>query len=140
MPYKRVCFQSTSGGYLKGVEEVEEEQETLPLWILADSGGDAAGFELDCSDPKLDRGEHTHFYILAQSFDKGSSFMLVPEEVLTTYSTIYPRKNKCDSDEKQDELIWYTFVLSQVKYSQLGALLFVVHCLGISMRTIHLLY
>jgi len=114
MPYKRVCFQLDVEWVFKGVEEEET------LGDFGYSGGGAAGFELDCSDPKLDRGEHTHFYILAQSFDKGSSFMLVPEEVLTTYSNLSGRT----SDEARRADMLYFRVKSGAQVFSVGSITF----------------
>mmetsp|Transcript_9296 Transcript_9296/g.16468 ORF Transcript_9296/g.16468 Transcript_9296/m.16468 type:complete len:363 (-) Transcript_9296:58-1146(-) len=81
MPYKRVCFSPEMEWLFVGVQS-----ETL-LGDFGFSGNGAAGFELDCVDRLLDGGEHVIF-ILAQSFDKDNNFMLVPEEVLTTYSNL----------------------------------------------------
>ena len=81
MPYKRVCFDSKYDWIFEGIEGN----------ILGDfgfSGGGAAGFELDRVDRQLDGGDHD-IIILAQSFgDDKKGFMLVTEEVLTTYSNL----------------------------------------------------
>ena len=56
--------------------------------ILGDfglSGGGAAGFELDRADSRL--GTPANTKILASSFDRGETFVLVPEEQLTHITT-----------------------------------------------------
>jgi len=56
--------------------------------ILGDfglSGGGAAGFELDRADTRLGTPPNTS--ILASSFDRGETFVLVPEEQLTHITT-----------------------------------------------------
>ncbi len=56
--------------------------------ILGDfglSGGGAAGFELDRADLRL--GTPANTKILASSFDRGETFVLVPEEQLTHITT-----------------------------------------------------
>lgn len=50
------------------------------------SGGGAAGFELDCSDPALGTPENA--VILAQSEDLPASFGIVPEELLSHRRTL----------------------------------------------------
>ncbi|PZW50849.1 N,N-dimethylformamidase [Humitalea rosea] len=65
--------------------------------ILGDyglSGGGAAGFELDRADPALGTPDQT--VILACSEDPPSSFVTVPEEILSRFTTI--------SGEEQDAL------------------------------------
>jgi len=57
--------------------------------ILGDyglSGGGAAGFELDRADPGLGTPEQT--VILARSEDPPASFVTVPEEILSRFTTI----------------------------------------------------
>ena len=74
MPYKRSSDKSEMSWIFDGIEET----------IIGDfgfSGNGAAGFELDRVDPKLDEGHDIQ--IIAQSYDTGKDFMLVPEEQLT---------------------------------------------------------
>ena len=74
MPYKRSSDKSEMSWIFDGIEES----------IIGDfgfSGNGAAGFELDRVDPKLDEGHDIQ--IIAQSYDTGKDFMLVPEEQLT---------------------------------------------------------
>lgn len=80
MPYKRVCFRPELEWLFEGIHSDE-------LGGFGYSGNGAAGFELDRTDQRLDGCEH-EIIILAQSFDKYNEFMLVPEEVLTTYSNL----------------------------------------------------
>lgn len=82
MPYRRVCFDKKVEWLFTGLSPGEN--------LLGDfgySGNGAAGFELDRADRRLDGSEH-EIIIVAQSFDKENEFMLVPEEVLTTYSNL----------------------------------------------------
>lgn len=79
-PYQRVCYDKKMDWLFDGVRGD----------VLGDfgfSGNGAAGFELDCTDSRLD-GCDNEIIILAQSFDEGNEFMLVPEEILTTYSNL----------------------------------------------------
>jgi len=82
MPYRRICFSPDMEWLFKGVEKND-----VLLGDFGFSGNGAAGFELDCVDRQLDGGEHV-IVMLAQSFDEDNRFMLVPEEVLTTYSNL----------------------------------------------------
>lgn len=79
MPYRRVCYDKNIEWLFEGVQG-----EAL-FGDFGFSGNGAAGFELDRVDQGLDKGEY-EVIIVAQSFDEGNMFMLVPEEVLTTYS------------------------------------------------------
>lgn len=81
MPYQRVCFDPRMDWVFEGIENEEV------LGNFGFSGHGAAGFELDRVDRRLD-GEEYDIVILAQSFDENKQYMLVPEEVLTTYSNL----------------------------------------------------
>jgi N,N-dimethylformamidase len=81
MPYQRVCFDAAMDWVFQGI------QDSNLLGDFGLSGHGAAGFELDRVDRRLDGEEH-NVVILAQSHDKEKKFMLVPEEVLTTYSSL----------------------------------------------------
>mmetsp|Transcript_27215 Transcript_27215/g.58472 ORF Transcript_27215/g.58472 Transcript_27215/m.58472 type:complete len:198 (+) Transcript_27215:120-713(+) len=97
MPYKRVCFSPEMEWVFKGI------QNEAFLGDFGFSGNGAAGFELDRTDRRLDGGEHVVF-ILAQSFDEGNKFMLVPEEVLTTYSNV----SGCSSDQaRRSDMVYF---------------------------------
>lgn len=81
MPYTRVCHNSKYDWVFEGIHDN----------VIGDfgfSGGGAAGFELDRVDRQLDGGDHD-IIILAQSLGDGKKgFILVTEEVLTTYSNL----------------------------------------------------
>ena len=97
MPYERVCFEPEMDWMFEGIE-----RDAL-LGNYGFSGGGAAGFELDRTDRNLDGGNYK-LVIVAQSYDKGKNFMLVPEEVLTTYSNLAG----CTSDEaRRSDMVFY---------------------------------
>jgi len=107
MPYKRVCFSPEMEWIFKGIQS-----ETF-LGDFGFSGNGAAGFELDRTDRRLDGGEHVVF-ILAQSFDEGNKFMLVPEEVLTTYSNL----SGCSSDQaRRSDMVYFRTELGAQVFS-----------------------
>ena len=83
-------------------EGIEDEE------ILGDfgfSGGGAAGFELDRADTRLGTPEQVH--VVARSENHTSSFVLVPEEVLT-HLTNWPGESKPQNLIRADMVYYET--------------------------------
>ena len=113
MPYRRVSSSPELNWIFRGIEREP---------VLGDfglSGGGAAGFELDCSDRHLDGNEY-EIYIVAQSFDRGKDFMLVPEDVLTHYSTL----SGCSGDVARRADMIYFRTLSGAQVFSAGSICF----------------
>jgi len=66
------------------------------------SGHGAAGFELDRRDEKLDEGED--IITLAQSYDEGNRFILVPEEMLTHLTNL---SGSPEADAKRADMVYF---------------------------------
>jgi N,N-dimethylformamidase len=82
MPYRRAYFDSKLSWIFKGVDDSK-----FTLGDFGYSGNGAAGFELDRVDQRLEGGDND-IVILAQAVDSEKTFMLVPEDVLTTYANL----------------------------------------------------
>ena len=95
MPYKRVCYDKNMDWVFDGINDD----------LLGDfgfSGHGAAGFELDRRDEKLDDGED--ITILAQSYDEGNRFILVPEEMLTHLTNL---SGGPEADVKRADMVYF---------------------------------
>ena len=113
MPYERVCFEPKMDWLFRGIE-----RDAL-LGDFGFSGGGAAGFELDRADRNLD-GDNHELLIVAHSYDKHNKFMLVPEEVLTTYSNLAG----CSSDEARRSDMVYFRTTSGAEVFSVGSITF----------------
>lgn len=104
MPYHRNLSLPT---YLFWIMEgIPTDQRLLGNFGL--SGNGAAGFELDRVDRLLDNLEDSEFIvpltIVAQARGKDPGFIMVPEEVLTTYSNT---SGLSDDDAKRADMIYF---------------------------------
>ena len=95
MPYKRV-------NYDKNMEWVFDGINGELLGDFGFSGHGAAGFELDRRDEKLDEGED--IITLAQSYDEGNRFILVPEEMLTHLTNL---SGSPEADAKRADMVYF---------------------------------
>ncbi|MDC0444060.1 N,N-dimethylformamidase large subunit [Alphaproteobacteria bacterium] len=95
MPYKRVNYDKSMDWVFDGINGE----------LLGDfgfSGHGAAGFELDRRDEKLDEGED--IITLAQSYDEGNRFILVPEEMLTHLTNL---SGSPEADAKRADMVYF---------------------------------
>jgi len=95
MPYKRVNYDKNMDWVFDGINGD----------LLGDfgfSGHGAAGFELDRRDEKLDEGED--IITLAQSYDEGNRFILVPEEMLTHLTNL---SGSPEADAKRADMVYF---------------------------------
>ena len=95
MPYKRVNYDKNMDWVFDGINGE----------LLGDfgfSGHGAAGFELDRRDEKLDEGED--IITLAQSYDEGNRFILVPEEMLTHLTNL---SGSPEADAKRADMVYF---------------------------------
>ena len=95
MPYKRVNYDKNMDWVFDGING----------GLLGDfgfSGHGAAGFELDRRDEKLDEGED--IITLAQSYDEGNRFILVPEEMLTHLTNL---SGSPEADAKRADMVYF---------------------------------
>ena len=95
MPYKRVNYDKNMDWVFDGINGD----------LLGDfgfSGHGAAGFELDRRDEKLDEGED--IITLAQSYDEGNRFILVPEEMLTHLTNL---SGGPEADAKRADMVYF---------------------------------
>nr|WP_208647110.1 N,N-dimethylformamidase beta subunit family domain-containing protein [Mesorhizobium kowhaii] len=72
------------------------------------SGGGAAGYELDCTDPALGTPENA--IVLARSEDEPASFLLVPEEYIARRGTIEgdpPKKVRPNEPQLRAEIVYF---------------------------------
>jgi N,N-dimethylformamidase len=118
MPYKRVNYDKNMDWVFDGINGE----------LLGDfgfSGHGAAGFELDRRDEKLDEGED--IITLAQSYDEGNRFILVPEEMLTHLTNL---SGSPEADAKRADMVYFKDSLTADKYLQLVQSPFAGHCLG----------
>jgi N,N-dimethylformamidase len=95
MPYKRVNYDKNMDWVFDGINGE----------LLGDfgfSGHGAAGFELDRRDKKLDEGED--IITLAQSYDEGNRFILVPEEMLTHLTNL---SGGPEADVKRADMVYF---------------------------------
>src|SRR6056300_241948 len=95
MPYKRVCYDKNMDWVFEGIKDD----------LLGDfgfSGHGAAGFELDRRDEKLDEGQD--IITLAQSYDEGNRFILVPEEMLTHLTNL---SGSPEADAKRADMVYF---------------------------------
>ncbi|MDA8614761.1 N,N-dimethylformamidase large subunit [Alphaproteobacteria bacterium] len=95
MPYKRVNYDKNMDWVFDGINGD----------LLGDfgfSGHGAAGFELDRRDEKLDEGED--IITLAQSYDDGNRFILVPEEMLTHLTNL---SGSPEADAKRADMVYF---------------------------------
>ena len=95
MPYKRSSNKNEMNWIFDGIEEN----------IIGDfgfSGNGAAGFELDRVDTMLDEGHDIQ--IIAQSYDTGKEFMLVPEEQLTHLTNM---SGDLEDDVRRADMIYF---------------------------------
>jgi len=74
-------YQRTEASYQPEVSWLFKGVESEAFGDFGLSGGGAAGFELDQSDPLLGTPEHTH--VIAVSEGHGASFKASPEEIMT---------------------------------------------------------
>ena len=83
IPYERVCYDRKFDWIFAGLNLIDGK-----LGDFGFSGNGAAGFELDGVDRSLDTDDHdVHILASANPRLDDDRYMLVPEEVLTTYST-----------------------------------------------------
>lgn len=115
MPYRRVCFDKEMDWLFEGIQK----GETL-LGNFGFSGNGAAGFELDRVDRRLDGGEH-EITILAQAFAEENEFMLVPEEILTTYSNLSGLATK---EARRSDMIYFHVRASGAQVFSVGSITF----------------
>ena len=95
MPYKRVNYDKNMDWVFDGINGE----------LLGDfgfSGHGAAGFELDRRDEKLDEGQD--IITLAQSYDEGNRFILVPEEMLTHLTNL---SGSPEADAKRADMVYF---------------------------------
>ena len=95
MPYKRVNYDKNMDWVFDGINGE----------LLGDfgfSGHGAAGFELDRRDEKLDEGQD--IITLAQSYDDGNRFILVPEEMLTHLTNL---SGSPEADAKRADMVYF---------------------------------
>ena len=95
MPYKRVNYDKNMDWVFDGINGE----------LLGDfgfSGHGAAGFELDRRDEKLDEGQD--IITLAQSYDEGNRFILVPEEMLTHLTNL---SGSSEADAKRADMVYF---------------------------------
>ncbi|CAJ1942336.1 unnamed protein product [Cylindrotheca closterium] len=104
MPFQRNLSLDPSLHWI--LEGIPTDQTILGDFGL--SGGGAAGFELDRVDRGLDGLEASRFSvpitIVAQSHGQEPDFILVPEEVLTTYSNT---SGLTEAEAKRADMIYF---------------------------------